>query len=38
MAAIYLGRSRRRTVVLDSGHSMAKWEEMLTTIWDFRME
>jgi thioredoxin reductase (NADPH) len=26
-AAIYLGRSRRRTVVLDAGHSMAKWEE-----------
>jgi len=28
-AAIYLGRSRRRTVVLDSGHSMAQWEEMV---------
>lgn len=25
-AAVYLGRSRRRTVVIDSGHSMAKWE------------
>jgi thioredoxin reductase (NADPH) len=28
-AAIYLGRSRRRTVVIDSGHSMAQWEEMV---------
>lgn len=25
-AAVYLGRSRRRIVVIDSGHSMAKWE------------
>src|SRR5512147_2271719 len=25
-AAIYLGRSRRRTLIIDSGHSMAKWE------------
>ncbi len=25
-AAVYLGRSRRRIVVVDSGHSMAKWE------------
>jgi len=28
-AAVYLGRSRRRTVILDSGHSMAGWEEMV---------
>jgi thioredoxin reductase (NADPH) len=28
-AAIYLGRSRRRTLVLDSGHSMAKWEPLV---------
>ena len=28
-AAVYLGRSRRRTIVLDHGHSMAKWEEMV---------
>lgn len=27
-AAVYLGRSRRRTLILDHGHSMAKWEEM----------
>jgi thioredoxin reductase (NADPH) len=25
-AAIYLGRAQRDTVVIDSGHSMAKWE------------
>ncbi|MEO6872532.1 MAG: NAD(P)/FAD-dependent oxidoreductase [Chthoniobacterales bacterium] len=25
-AAIYLGRSQRDTLVIDSGHSMAKWE------------
>jgi thioredoxin reductase (NADPH) len=25
-AAIYLGRARRDTLVIDSGHSMAKWE------------
>lgn len=25
-AAVYLGRSRRRTLLLHSGHSMAKWE------------
>lgn len=25
-AALYLGRSRRRTLLLHSGHSMAKWE------------
>ncbi|MBA3961516.1 MAG: NAD(P)/FAD-dependent oxidoreductase [Chthoniobacterales bacterium] len=25
-AAIYLGRAERRTLVIDSGHSMAKWE------------
>lgn len=28
-AAVYLGRSRRRTLILDHGHSMAKWEEMV---------
>jgi thioredoxin reductase (NADPH) len=28
-AAIYLGRSRRRTLVLDSDRSMAKWEQMV---------
>lgn len=28
-AAVYLGRSRRRTVILDSGRSMAAWEEMV---------
>src|SRR3954466_4309091 len=25
-AAIYLGRAERDTLVIDSGHSMAKWE------------
>ena len=25
-AAIYLGRAQRDTLVIDSGHSMAKWE------------
>ncbi len=25
-AAIYLGRAERKTLVIDSGHSMAKWE------------
>jgi thioredoxin reductase (NADPH) len=25
-AAIYLGRSRRQTLVVDNGHSMARWE------------
>ena len=25
-AAIYLGRSRRHTLVVDNGHSMARWE------------
>jgi thioredoxin reductase (NADPH) len=25
-AAIYLGRSKRETMVIDSGHSMARWE------------
>lgn len=28
-AAVYLGRSRRRTVIIDSGHSMAKWEPLV---------
>ncbi|MBA3884095.1 MAG: NAD(P)/FAD-dependent oxidoreductase [Chthoniobacterales bacterium] len=28
-AAIYLGRSQRDTLVLDSGHSMAKWEPVV---------
>jgi thioredoxin reductase (NADPH) len=28
-AAVYLGRSRRRTIVIDSGHSMAKWEPLV---------
>jgi thioredoxin reductase (NADPH) len=28
-AAIYLARSRRRTIVIDSGHSMAKWEPLV---------
>lgn len=28
-AGVYLGRSRRRTLILDHGHSMAKWEEMV---------
>src|SRR5215212_7223157 len=28
-AALYLGRSRRRTLILDTGHSMATWEEMV---------
>ncbi len=28
-AAVYLGRSRRRTAVIDSGHSMAKWEPLV---------
>ena len=28
-AALYLGRSRRRTLVLDMGRSMARWEEMV---------
>ena len=28
-AAVYLDRSRRKTLILDSGHSMAKWEEMV---------
>jgi thioredoxin reductase (NADPH) len=27
-AAIYLARSRRRTLIVDSGHSMAKWEPL----------
>ena len=25
-AAVYLGRAQRDTLVIDSGHSMAKWE------------
>jgi thioredoxin reductase (NADPH) len=28
-AAIYLGRSQRDTLVIDSGHSMAKWEPVV---------
>lgn len=28
-AAVYLGRSRRRTLIIDSGHSMAKWEPLV---------
>src|SRR3954453_20678706 len=28
-AAIYLGRAERDTLVIDSGHSMAKWEPMV---------
>src|ERR1700709_1333624 len=28
-AAIYLGRSQRDTLVIDSGHSMAKWEPIV---------
>jgi len=28
-AAIYLGRARRDTLVIDSGHSMAKWEPVV---------
>lgn len=28
-AAIYLGRAQRDTVVIDSGHSMAKWEPVV---------
>ncbi len=28
-AAIYLGRAQRDTLVIDSGHSMAKWEPMV---------
>ncbi|MFN2476251.1 MAG: NAD(P)/FAD-dependent oxidoreductase [Chthoniobacterales bacterium] len=28
-AAIYLGRSQRDTLVVDSGHSMAKWEPVV---------
>ncbi|MDQ6655791.1 MAG: NAD(P)/FAD-dependent oxidoreductase [Verrucomicrobiota bacterium] len=28
-AAIYLGRSQRDTLVVDSGHSMAKWEPIV---------
>src|SRR3954453_13378119 len=28
-AAIYLGRAQRDTLVIDSGHSMAKWEPVV---------
>src|SRR4051812_5665873 len=28
-AAIYLGRAQREVVVIDSGHSMAKWEPVV---------
>src|SRR3954452_18964172 len=28
-AAIYLGRAQRDVVVIDSGHSMAKWEPVV---------
>jgi thioredoxin reductase (NADPH) len=28
-AAIYLGRAQRDTLVIDSGHSMAKWEPIV---------
>lgn len=28
-AAIYLGRAQRNTLVIDSGHSMAKWEPVV---------
>ncbi|MGI8437475.1 MAG: NAD(P)/FAD-dependent oxidoreductase, partial [Chthoniobacterales bacterium] len=28
-AAVYLGRAQRDTLVIDSGHSMAKWEPMV---------
>ncbi len=28
-AAIYLGRSQRDTLIIDSGHSMAKWEPVV---------
>jgi len=28
-AAVYLGRSRRRTLLVDAGHSMAIWESVV---------
>lgn len=34
-AAIYLGRAQRDTLVIDSGHSMAKWEPMVANYLGF---
>ena len=31
-AAIYLGRAQRDVLVIDSGHSMAKWEPVVTSV------
>src|SRR4051812_32149378 len=35
-AAIYLGRAQRDTLVIDSGHSMAKWEPVVENYLGFR--
>ena len=34
-AAIYLGRAQRDTLVIDSGHSMAKWEPVVENFLGF---
>ncbi|MDQ6624036.1 MAG: NAD(P)/FAD-dependent oxidoreductase, partial [Verrucomicrobiota bacterium] len=34
-AAIYLGRSQRDALVIDSGHSMAKWEPVVANYLGF---
>ena len=34
-AALYLGRSRRDTILIESGHSMAVWEPNVQNYWGF---